>query len=154
LPLSPLGRLKPDQRVRIELRTRELVEGRLEGSHGDTLVVGSLEGPRLVPLSTIQRLWVRGRSTWRFGKGGAIVGGTLGALVSFWATGASDAMTGDSMNGAEAIVSFVAGGVIGGLYVGLPGAIIGRTVPRWDLRYRAADPPLETSSIGGRPSLR
>jgi hypothetical protein len=111
------SRIRPGQTIRVSTRDQGRVEYRF--------------GSRDFAVTSIDSLWVRGRST----ATGAIVGGlTLGAVS--WAIVSGACSPGADCSGVE-VPAAAAVGLVGGA---LLGALIGSTMPRWKLRYARKGP--------------
>ena len=112
-----LNRLRPGQTIRVSTRDQGRTEVRF--------------GSRDLAVTSIDSLWVRGRST----VTGAIVGGlALGAVAAAIVSGACE--PGADCSGVE-VPAAAAVGLVGGALVG---ALIGSTMPRWKLRYARKAP--------------
>jgi len=112
-----LSRVRPGQMIRVSTRDQGRVEARF--------------GSRDIAATSIDSLWVRGRSTGT----GAIVGGlTLGAIAFAIVSGACS--PGADCSGVEGPAA-AAVGLAGGALVG---ALIGSTMPSWKLRYAREGP--------------
>lgn len=124
-----LNRLRPGQTIRVSTRDQGRVEYRF--------------GSRDIAVTSIDSLWVRGRST----ATGAIVGGLTLAAVSFAiVSGACD--PGADCSGVE-VPAAMAVGLVGGA---LLGALIGSTMPRWRLRYASKGPAIGLQWNPQRPA--
>jgi len=112
-----LNRLRPGQTIRVSIRDQGRVEARF--------------GSRDIAATSIDSLWVRGRST----ATGAIVGGLTLAAISF-AIVSGTCSPGADCSGVE-VPAAAAVGLGGGA---LLGALIGSTISRWKLRYARKRP--------------
>jgi len=112
-----LSRVRPGQMIRVSIRDQGRVEARF--------------GSRDIAATSIDSLWVRGRST----ATGAIVGGLTLAAISF-AIVSGACSPGADCSGVE-VPAAAAVGLGGGA---LLGALIGSTIPTWKLRYARKGP--------------
>ncbi len=126
-----LGRLAPDQRLRIETGDGgATVEGRYLGMEdGSLLLETGARGVRM-PSAEIRRLWTRGRSTAQGalvgGGAGLVLGAVYGALISEVTCAESSCTT---------LGLVAAAGGLGAATGAALGALVGLAVPRWRLRF-------------------
>jgi hypothetical protein len=141
MKLTLLGGFKPGDRFRVETTDHRVQEGELVGSNLDTLLLSGARGEARIPFSSVQRLWIRGRSVGGYAKGGAIVGGILGGvLFGLLAPVASQMGDGDPtgpFTTGDEIKAILLGGGLGCVSLGVAGGIVGAAVPAWHLRYRS-----------------
>jgi len=157
LRLTLFAGVAPGDRILIEAGEMGKIEGQLEGILRDTLFLATAAGRAQVPFSSVDRLWVEGRSTWKYARGGALLGGILGGVV-FGAfapliNSQDDSGTGEPFTASDEVGAILLGGLLGGLAVGGAGAIVGTAVPTWYLRYQSAavQSPRTPSSAEGQP---
>jgi hypothetical protein len=147
--LARLGGIKLGDQVKIEFHDLSSIEGRLLGSHADTLVLATDRGEPRVTMSSINRLWVRGRSVKQGARSGAIVGAVLGGVALLLV--APMGQTDGTFTFSDAAGAIAAGGLVGGLYIGGAGAVLGAAVTRWNLRYQSS---ISDSTLLSLPSPR
>jgi hypothetical protein len=152
-PLAPLGGLGLGEPVRVELLSHETFQGKWAGSRGDTLLLTVETGERRARLAEISRFWVQGRSSKQYALRGAMIGGTVAALGSLWAASASGEQTGEHLDLVGGLGAVLGMGFLGALAAGIPGALLGAGVPRWELRYPIPAPPAK-KAVPPRRSLR
>lgn len=118
--------LRTGQTVRVWLSDGQRFEAQLVGVDSSPLVLRFGQAPQLVPISSIDSLWLRHNSAGR----GAIVGGiVLGAMsVAFWTLACYSVDESDGCHYWGYVVGLSAGGVAVGA---LLGAGIGSLIPRW-----------------------
>jgi hypothetical protein len=125
--------------VRVEDRSGQRIEGRVEHYRADSLVIHRGELARVgIPLGSLSRIWVRERAT----KTGMLVGGLLGVPLGALAGGGlcdfernQENNIGEDVSCTEHYIgATVAGAALG---VGL-GALVGRAIPKWNLRFHVA----------------
>jgi hypothetical protein len=115
------------------------MEGRFEQFRPDSLVIRRGELARVgIALRTVSRVWVRERAT----RTGMLVGGLLGVPLGVLVGGGlcdfernQENNIGDDVSCTEHYIgATVAGAALG---VGL-GALVGRVIPKWNLRFQVA----------------
>lgn len=124
-----LTRLNPNTQVRV--RTGQtIIEGRYNGFNEQGVLLQGASTASPIPLSSIDEMWKRSRSTLQ----GAIIGGAIGGVL-FGAFGAlivsgfceqPDGCKGDYPT------AILFGGAIGAAGGGLLGAGIGALIKRWE----------------------
>ncbi len=125
--------LEPGQRVRLDVEGLGRVEGRflMADEAAITFAVGEP-----IRLPDIERLWVRGRSTGRGARIGALVAGGIGIAFGFWLAGEVSYCDADEP---EPCINKAAGAALGGVVFGAGGAAlgagIGYAIPSWRLRF-------------------
>jgi hypothetical protein len=77
------GRMKPGDRLRMEVRKTGRIEGVLVGSRGDSLLVRTDSTQRTVSLGDIDGLWVRRSALVKGIKIGAWTGAIAGGVIGF-----------------------------------------------------------------------
>jgi len=105
--------------------------GRLMSLGGGTATLETETGRRVIDLSGVDTVWVRGRATAK----GAIIGGAVGAVMlgTFAALALDDNC--DSSSCTSAAEGGLAGGLVGAATGALLGAGIGALIPKWKRRY-------------------
>ncbi len=107
------------------------VTGRLIALGGGGASLETALGPRVVPLASIDSIWIRGRAT----KTGLLIGAGAGAVVAavFLGTVVPAVCETDCEHaGRDAALAGFAIGAVGG---GLLGAAVGTAFPKWRRRY-------------------
>jgi hypothetical protein len=126
---SVAGHLRAGQHVRLHVRGGQRLEGQFAVHVLAPPAVRLRAADTLLPLETVDSLWVRGRAT----KTGAIVGAVVVGVPSavFWWTACSIIVESECTSW-----GLVAGLTAASAGVGaLVGAGIGTAFPRWHLRY-------------------
>ena len=124
-----MGGVAPGDVLRIHRGEGPTLFGRLEALDADSLLLVSEGGPDLsrtwLPLSSLERVEVRGRATrkgaWILGISGAVFGGLTGAVIHGLC---------ESDCGTRAEVALTLG-AFGGLAGGILGAIVGAAFPSY-----------------------
>ena len=118
--------LRAGQTVRVRLSDGQRFEAKLVGVDSSPVVLRFAQSPQLVPISSIDSLWLRHNSAGR----GAVIGGiALGAAsVAFWTFVCYSFNEGDGCHEWGYVVGLSAGGAAAGA---LLGAGIGSLFPRW-----------------------
>jgi len=104
--------------------------GRLMSLGGGTATLETETGRRVINLSGVSTVWVRGHAT----ATGALIGGAVGAVmlgtfVALYADDNCDSSDCNTVSGAAA------GGLVGAATGALLGAGIGALIPKWKRRY-------------------
>ena len=118
--------LRAGQTVRVRLSDGQRFEAGIVGVDSSPVVLRFAQSPQLVPISSIDSLWLRRTSA----KRGAIIGGIVVGALAFAAGAAECSIVGES-DGCEAwgyVLLFSGGGAAVGA---LLGAGIGSLFPRW-----------------------
>lgn len=117
-----LAQLRPNRLVRIESPAMGRIQGTVVSqTAGELLLVNG--GQHVIPLQSIQRVWVRSRHT----KTGAIIGGVLGAGGGLFLGLVIQALCEDGCSSNPVVPVTLFGAAVG---TGT-GAIIGSVFPRW-----------------------
>lgn len=123
-----LARLGAGQRVRVRARPVGFVDGWVVSSSPNLVTIRTQAGSQIeVPAPGVDSLWARHGSHAGTGAliGGAVAGVGLGAVAV--------GLSGLGERGTDP-AAFVPGFLIGGVGGVLIGALIGGTVPKWELR--------------------
>lgn len=131
-----LSRLKPQQKIRVELANANAVEGRFLKLSDETLVLGleekDLVTTKPVPFASIERVQVE--KDWKMV--GTITGAVSGATIfAVWFAERND--PGDPLGGnfdSDGQAALV-GGVLGAVVGAVTGVIVGSTVNYWKPVY-------------------
>ena len=118
--------LRDSQWVRVAGLQFGRTEGRLLTQGQSELVLTGGSGPVRVPVTTVDSLWTRRRSTGVGALVGAILFGGLGALA------ATSSALEENAGSARSTVALAG---IGALAGSLIGAVIGHGIPTWQRRY-------------------
>lgn len=124
-----MTKLRTGEQIRISAEGMQRLVGRAGVASHDTLDFAQDDMVRRIPLPAIDTLWVRGGA----GGTGAIIGGTVGAVLGLIALAAAHGTCeyDCGYSGLE-----IVGGILVGAAVGVPvGAIIGGRVQKWHRRY-------------------
>jgi hypothetical protein len=121
-----LARLDRGQQVRIRAKGDGRLEGRVLSNSERFITIGTAGAVTELPAEQVDSLWVR---TARTGRGALIGGAALG--LGFGALGASVCPGECNVSSGTA---FVRGGLLGVLFGGAIGALVGSAVHHWQLR--------------------
>lgn len=122
--------IMPGRPIRLGLYREEEFTGHFVSNTADSLTLDLDAGTRALPLSAVNRLWVRGKST----GPGFLIGAAVGS-VSLAVLGAASANEG---SGADAGSTFVFG-LMGAAMGGFVGSMVGLAIPRWRMSYESPD---------------
>ena len=132
---SVASRLQPGRSIRIRTVERRELTGRLHGVDARAIRLVSPDAadaaPASVPLDSIDRLWVRGRS-WKMG---AIVGGIVGAVAGAVVVGSLADFACSETDEQCGLEGAVLGGLVFGAGGAAAGAAVGLLIPRWKLKF-------------------
>jgi hypothetical protein len=123
-----LHQVKGASRLRIEDRAGQRVSGIFAGLGDGGLAVTTSTGLATIPLTEIQGIWIRRRSTAIGAIAGGAVGVGLGVLYGLAAAGLCECET--SSAGAAAL-----GGLLAGAGGAVVGGAIGAAIPRWSRKW-------------------
>ena len=128
--------VKAGELVRLDVVRIGRMEGPFLATNDSTFTLTRNGEPAQVQLGDIERLWVRGRSTGKGARIGALVGGVLGIAFGIWVA-KTFSICGDYEDEpcVPTLGGAAVGGLVGGAGGGLLGAGIGFAIPTWRLRF-------------------
>ncbi len=133
LPVGPLHNVWPGSMARIRIQSNEIVVGVVLHVRPDTMIISPSAGPRAIPVSQMDSLWIRGTRVRSGTIVGAMAGAALGmALGVVVARGNCDAGQ-DCTSGYFIVIPL--GGAVLSLPGALVGSLVGSLVPNWHLRF-------------------
>ena len=132
-PAGPLRNVWPGTTARIRFLSSEIIEGVVLRVRPDTLLLSPATGPRAIPMSQMDSMWVRGTHV----RSGTIVGAAVGAAAGI-ALGVVVAR-GNCDAGQDCTDGYFILLPLGAAVLSLPGALagslIGSLTPKWQLQF-------------------
>jgi len=139
-----LSRLRSGQTIRVSTRAHGRAEARFLGLHDNALSLAGTGSPDVL-VAGIDSVWVRGHMTGTVALVGALTLGTVFAVVV-----SGECRPGGDCSSIEVPVSAAVGVASGALL----GALIGRGITTWKLRYAQKGPSVGLQwHLQGRPAL-
>lgn len=129
---AAIASLRAGARVRVDMFSGERLDGFVRRASGDTLVMSSAHGERVVPRAVVATLW-EGRGS--RARSGAISGAVAGAVLGGGAGILLGPFMCENSCGRDRIEGGIGGALIGAAIGVLAGSVVGALASDWHQRF-------------------